>query len=526
MLDRRSIAIIFAITILLLLYLLHQTDNLDHNKAIALPHQTQDRISTTCPSPRLKNLHHITPPTRADPAILRSLWLKVKDIFDDHPPTPGSVPKNGFGSGDIEGMPPPEFFKAKLSITDDDAAKTRKAHEEVVHKLPGYPHLEYSGRGIVMLAGARYSAYAATSLGVLREVGSKLPVEVWYKDSSEDTAGWCEELATEGMACRELADYLDMEALEEPYSWKVLTILLSSFEEIIFLDADSMPLKDPDDIFESERYRDTGAIVFPDYWLNTGSPRTRYIIGQTEMQEDDSWLLKNRTVDSGQLIWNKKQHWKSLLLATYYNYYGYDFYYSLLNNGWDGWGDKDTFSTALISLNESFHQVPQEVGTLFIAPELVNGGLMGVAMFHTDPRCADDLDKYTCPIHPLFIHANTLKWSMRDLLDLDTSYIGHGNSLREGLQEIIHKSFEGGTRLLNQDTSRTFKHDPEALLWRAIENSACRSSVWQNESACKRVREHMTRTFGFSFMPKSGIATLIDKDKEELCVIEAEKRAR
>lgn len=51
-----------------------------------------------------------------------------------------------------------------------EAEATRESHEEVKNNIP--PSLEefYSGQGIIMLAGGKYSDYASTGLGVLREL--------------------------------------------------------------------------------------------------------------------------------------------------------------------------------------------------------------------------------------------------------------------------------------------------------------------------------------------------------------------
>ena len=159
-----------------------------------------------------------------------------------------------------------------------------------------------------MLAGGHYSEFAATALGMLREVGSKLPVEVWVKDASEEEPGWCVELAKEGMACRRLDDYLDMSVFTHPYQWKIFTMLFSSFNEFLFLDADNMPMKNPDTIFDSKAYRDTGAILWPDYWKFSGSPYYPYIAGLTDEPSDA--LYEDKTVESGQVVWNKERHWK------------------------------------------------------------------------------------------------------------------------------------------------------------------------------------------------------------------------
>ena len=189
-----------------------------------------------------------------------------------------------------------------------EANDTRKNHKEVMNSLPTYPQGKFSGRGVVMLAGGRYSEFAATSLGMLREVGSKLPVEIWARDTDEEMPGWCEELEREGMACRRLSDHMEMKVFKHPYQWKVFTLLFSSFEEILFLDADNSPIRNPDTIFDSEIYKKNGVILWPDYWKHSGSPWCPYVLGISDKKSDV--LADAKSVESGQIFWNKKTHWK------------------------------------------------------------------------------------------------------------------------------------------------------------------------------------------------------------------------
>lgn len=46
------------------------------------------------------------------------------------------------------------------------------------------------------------SEYDFTSLDMLRQEGSTIPVEVCMKDSSEETVGLCKDLARNGVVCQ------------------------------------------------------------------------------------------------------------------------------------------------------------------------------------------------------------------------------------------------------------------------------------------------------------------------------------
>lgn len=143
---------------------------------------------------------------------------------------------------------------------------------------------------------------------MLREIGSKLPIEVWVKDHTEEKAGWCDEIKHEGMVCRRISDYMDLSQNKHGYQLKISSILFSSFEEILFLDADNVPIRNPDAIFESESFTNTGVVLWKDYWKHSGAPLLPYIVG---ISEDASEILRSDdTVESGQLVWDKKRHWK------------------------------------------------------------------------------------------------------------------------------------------------------------------------------------------------------------------------
>lgn len=195
-------------------------------------------------------------PDPMDPNKIRFLWRNVRPVFDEHLPVPDRMDHPSPDS--MKDRPMKEILDNLVRLDTDQALGTRRSHAEVVSRLPDYPRGLYQGKGIVMLAGGRYSEFAATSLNVLRQVGSTLPVEVWATNDSEEIDGWCEELAQDGIACRRLADYINLDHFKHPYQWKILTLLFSAFEELVFLDADCMPLRNPDVLLDSTIYNETG----------------------------------------------------------------------------------------------------------------------------------------------------------------------------------------------------------------------------------------------------------------------------
>lgn len=262
-----------------------------------------------------------------DVVDLAAVWDDLTELYQTNPPHPARVIRTLWNRAVPSqlGEFTAEMADAHLPLSRADAMITREAHRQVIESLPPYNSVSHTfqGQGIVIVAGSRYAGYAATSVGVLRLHGSKLPVEIWAKDDDEEDLAWCEELSLQGVACRRISDYAPVGSLWDwinplawlgtpvpwsPYQWKVMAILFSSFEEVLFLDADSIPVQDPAFLFESEIYREKGAIIWPDYWQSIASHWLPYILDITETKSSEMW--HQPTAEAGQMLWNKRVHWK------------------------------------------------------------------------------------------------------------------------------------------------------------------------------------------------------------------------
>ncbi|KAI4213285.1 MAG: hypothetical protein LQ351_004026 [Letrouitia transgressa] len=333
-------------------------------------------------------------------------WNQLRELFDAHQPNVELEHADFEGGQTVK--PTVELLDQFLDLTSAEAKEMQDEHAQVVRNIPPYPDGQFRGKGIVIIAGGKYSEYASTTLGMIRLLGGRLPVEVWMKDRNEEQQGWCEELASQGMACRFVEDYIDdMSPFTHHYQLKTPVILLSSFSEILFLDSDSFPVVNPDRVFDAPAYRLLGAVLWPDYWGTTESPWTPYITGAKKKK--DLTRPTYQTVDSGQMMWNKEMHWQTLALAAYYNYYGPQYFYTLITQGGPGWGDKDTFPTALRALSAPWHFVPHKLETQRYDGGRGYGIGTGMAMLQADPR-------YDNKQRPMFLHSNFVKMSARRLM--------------------------------------------------------------------------------------------------------------
>ena len=138
--------------------------------------------------------------------------------------------------------------------------------------LSPYRDRLYSGRGIVMLGGnGKTLDLILVTLRMLRSLNCRLPVEVWHLPGeispADDRA-----LRDLGATPRDLGgnDVLlpvhEIRGREKNFQIKVAAWVNSQFEEIIGLDSDVMPVRDPSYLFETEVYKRTGQIFWPDWW--------------------------------------------------------------------------------------------------------------------------------------------------------------------------------------------------------------------------------------------------------------------
>ncbi|KAL1881241.1 mannosyltransferase [Diaporthe australafricana] len=313
-------------------------------------------------------------------------------------------------------------------------------------RLPRYEpkhNLKHS-QGIVTVGGGSYFPAMMVSLRLLRRAGTSLPVEVFVPEQ-EYEAQLCEEvLPTLNAACR---TFPENGGKISHYQYKVFAIILSSFDDVLWLDADNFSLHNSASLFTSKPFRETGMVTWPDIWQTSISP-AYYIIAGTKPTP----VPARASTESGQLLVSKSKHWRTLLLAAYYNYYGPVYYYTLLCQGGAGCGDKETFLPAAEAMGLPFYAVeaqPQPIGHYkhSIHPER---GIYRFALIQGDPsedfvvttgtdtsravgttldgsktglqaggvkeRDEEDAQSYDS-VRPFFLHMMTPKWDAYHVFD-------------------------------------------------------------------------------------------------------------
>ena len=146
------------------------------------------------------------------------------------------------------------------------------------------PKDRFAGRGIVICGGgAKYLPSVYVLVRLLRHLRCGLPVEVWHLGEQEMPAAMRKLLEKLDVVC---VDGLAMRRVHPArrlggWELKCYALLHCAFAEVILLDADNCPVRNPEVLFTTPQYCEHGAIFWPDYtrfakgqavWLASGIP--------------------------------------------------------------------------------------------------------------------------------------------------------------------------------------------------------------------------------------------------------------
>ncbi|KAJ9122426.1 hypothetical protein QFC22_001851 [Naganishia vaughanmartiniae] len=251
-------------------------------------------------------------------------------------------------------------------------------------------------RGFVSAAGnSDTTQRLLTLLRILRRhYKVDLPFEVWtfpaeLSTSSREYVELTEELGATVHEAQGLA--------KDPGAWKNfqikgLAITSSSFKELIYLDSDNIPLRDPTHLFESQRYTDNGRAAF---WPDLSKDHVDNAIWRIIGDECD---LDNWTFESGQIVIDKAGNdglnLAALHLAAYMQA-DHDFWFHMCG------GDKDTFRWAFRALDIPFAVSPMWAVPLGQRNGYDNGRFCGHTVLQYDLETIPGEEEP----RPLFVHS-------------------------------------------------------------------------------------------------------------------------
>lgn len=299
------------------------------------------------------------------------------------------------------------YLSQFLQLSGAELDSMIESHKFVMKNLPeNAPENLYNGNGIVFVGGGKFNWLTLLSIKSIRALGSELPIEVLIPKLDEYEPDLCARVFPALNARCIFLPYMLSEIAEDHlnhidnnnkkpshvdlfefkgFQLKALAVLVLSFENVLLLDSDNIPVHTPDSLFNEEPFTTRGMIVWPDFWKRATSP-DYYRIAGLDVSDNEYLPLYNEedgvyenysnppnpdsvpfhqrkgaipdpSSESGQLLISKKTHTKSLLLALYYNLFGPTHFYPLFSQGSDGEGDKETFIAANVASNKPFYQV-------------------------------------------------------------------------------------------------------------------------------------------------------------------------
>ena len=281
-------------------------------------------------------------------------------------------------------------IKALPSVSNP---RLRDRFDAVVRALPPQPVAgPFSGlRGIVVCGGGyRYFTNAYILLRLLRHVGCQLPAELWATDASELDPRMCAIAREIGFDVRfarlskkRSITKADMLPAGARWQWmlKPYAVIHSRFEQVLYIDADSFPTRDPSDLFSSHQYTEHGSAFWPDIRATERENPIWEVTGVPFRNEPE--------FESGQMVIDKRRCWEPLQLALWMNHYA-DQFKELI------WGDKDTFRFAWHKFGRPFGIVPHQPQPMSFPGA---GGVAGLWQHDFDGNW-------------LFQHRNMAKWDL------------------------------------------------------------------------------------------------------------------
>ncbi|KAL4731926.1 mannosyltransferase [Fusarium chlamydosporum] len=473
------------------------------SSSLAQANAPSDSGPSATPTPTAVNVPQYTGPTNQT----TDFWADLLEQFYEAEPhgkrikPPKSLSRDKF---DPHGATP-QIDTDWLEVSDEEVNSLKENHEAFVqslrHLTPKLP-FQRNTKGIVITSKGSGVGVAATAVLMLRHVGSRLPVQLFLDSATEEEHQKCNHTLSDlKVQCLNMDDFLRLpnttsirKPTIESYQYKVLSIIFSSFQDILFLDSDAFPIRNPDYLLDVEPYKSRGLVTWPDFWLPTISPLF-YKIAGVKMP---NVTIESRSSESGVMLYNKARHSDSLLLAAYYNFYGPRFYYQLHSQGAWGSGDKETFMQSAYVLGNPFWQVKT-------SPELVTSEKInwGSGIWQADPEQDWKLEKERAK--------NTTKTSMKrrklrikgEEANITSTMFAHLNRVKfdmthpiQILEDLAPEHPDGRiTRLWGDDVDKISDvagYDLERVIWEEATKANCDRGLVDQ---CQKIRKYYEATF-------------------------------
>ncbi|KAG0347899.1 hypothetical protein BG004_006618 [Podila humilis] len=314
------------------------------------------------------------PPKRLDFAELaraerlyKSLWNHVYPIYNSL-----KTPKSGKGYRNDRDR---ELALYKLATSTTTRTTTARPEIDFFLRLEKrlFPWIQYTrttsfslfqsyhGKGIVFCAGNPQFEFVVTAIQAIRSrLKSTLPIQVFYMgddDLSQERQQYLREM-TDDIELLDVTRILNNEYMMlGGWAIKPFAMLASSFEEVMFVDADAYFLQDPAILFQDPGYLATGALFFYDrtlfpFWTQGADFLKSILPIMSSFPKTSRWfrMVSAHEQESGVVLINKRKRFLGLLATC------------KMNGKWERdlvsykifHGDKETFWTGFEMVQEPY----------------------------------------------------------------------------------------------------------------------------------------------------------------------------
>jgi hypothetical protein len=232
-------------------------------------------------------------------------------------------------------------------LGDGDIARLQTMARTLRGWRPDIALERFAERGIVIAAGgAGVFTNAYVLVSVLRgALGCRLPIEVWHLGAAEMSPAMAALLEELDVTVVDAEPLIRQQAddIRDGWQLKPFAMLWSRFAEVLLLDADQVPVRDPADCFDWPDYLRTGAVFWPDIVdLSASNPvwTALELPGRT-----------TPSMESGQILIDKRKCLRALAVTVRLNAAA-ELLYEVI------YGDKDSFLLGWELVGQPFTLVP------------------------------------------------------------------------------------------------------------------------------------------------------------------------
>jgi len=235
-----------------------------------------------------------------------------------------------------------------------DANYYREMLDQLLRSPVAFPENRFEGRGIVLCGGGNlYFPCIWVCVRVLRSFGCTLPIELWYRGPREMTEEMKALLQPYDVVFRDAFAAARQFPVRRLDGWelKPYAILNSRFAEVLYIDADNVVVRNPEFLFDTDLYRETGSLFWPDVLIDQSN------VTNVAWELLDMSFREEVEFESGQMLIDKRRCWRPMQLTLHLNEHS-DYYYAAF------FGDKDTFHLAWRKLAQEYSIIPHRPAKL------------------------------------------------------------------------------------------------------------------------------------------------------------------